>query len=242
MGGKYDASRSNPKQQIDVDKFLQEFGSELKDLYGIWVTGGEPFMDNSVFDFFEKLEQYCDPAQLKVLITTNASKLDVHKLKQLQGFKRLQIHVSIDATGDLYKYMRGYNYTWEQVDDKIKQLYDHQTVYNYKLSLNGTYQIYNMLNLEEFYNWCLQYVDLEYIEMRVLTGPKQLQARHATDRIKLQSLAQLNRLRERFPNHQYFDDILKEINAVSESKYQKEFVTWNKKLDEIRGETYDYNR
>ena len=242
MGGKYDASRSNPKQQIDVDKFLQEFGSELKDLYGIWVTGGEPFMDNSVFDFFEKLEQYCDPAQLKVLITTNASKLDVHKLKQLQGFKRLQIHVSIDATGDLYKYMRGYNYTWEQVDDKIKQLYDHQTVYNYKLSLNGTYQIYNMLNLEEFYNWCLQYVDLEYIEMRVLTGPKQLQARHATDRIKLQSLAQLNRLRERFPNHQYFDDIAKEINAQADLKYQKKFVTWNKKLDEIRGETYDYNR
>ena len=238
------------KQQIDVDKFLNEFGPELGELHGIWVTGGEPFMDDSVFDFFNKLKQYCDPQKLKVLITTNASKLDVHKLEQLSGFKRLLLHVSIDATGDLYKYMRGYNYTWEEIDAKIKLMHSCQEKYNYRLSINGTYQIHNMLNLEEFYNWALQFDTIvngkpqpaiDWIEMRVLSGPKWLQARHATDGIKLQALAQLNRLRERFPNHQYFDDILKEINAVSESKYQKEFVTWNKKLDEIRGETYDYN-
>ena len=43
------------KQQIDVDKFLHEFGPELDQLHGIWITGGEPFMDDSVFDFFDKL-------------------------------------------------------------------------------------------------------------------------------------------------------------------------------------------
>ncbi len=238
------------KQQIDVDKFLNEFGPELGELHGIWVTGGEPFMDDSVFDFFNKLKQYCDPQKLKVLITTNASKLDVHKLEQLSGFKRLLLHVSIDATGDLYKYMRGYNYTWEEIDAKIKLMHSCQEKYNYRLSINGTYQIHNMLNLEEFYNWALQFDTIvngkpqpaiDWIEMRVLSGPKWLQARHATDGIKLQALAQLNRLRERFPNHQYFDDIAKEINAQADLKYQKKFVTWNKKLDEIRGETYDYN-
>jgi len=234
--------KQNPKQQIDVDKFLHEYGSELKDLYGIWVTGGEPFMDNSVFDFFEKLEQYCDPAQLKVLITTNASKLDVHKLSKLSKFKRLQIHVSIDATGDLYSYMRGYNYAWNEVDAKIKQLYDHQTVYNYKLSLNGTYQVYNMLNLEEFYNWCLQYTELDYIEMRVLTGPKQLQARHASDALKQQAMQQVDRLIAQYPDHEYFYDIKKELQHNSIEEHQKYFVEWSTKLDKIRGETYDYNR
>ena len=95
-------------------------------------------MDDSVFDFFDKLKKYCDPAQLKVPITTNASKLDVHKLEQLNGFKRLQIHVSIDATGDLYPYMRGYNYSWSEADAKVKELYDNQKKYNYILSPNGT--------------------------------------------------------------------------------------------------------
>ena len=229
------------KQQIDVDKFLHEFGPELGQLNGIWVTGGEPFMDNSVFDFFNKLKEYCDPAQLKVLITTNASKLDVPRLAELSGFKRLQIHVSIDATGDLYPYMRGYNYSWDEVNQKITELYDAQEKYNFALSLNGTYQVYNMLNLEEFYNWCLKFVNIDRIEHRVLTGPKQLQARHATDRIKIQALCQLNRLRERFPEHQYFDDILKELNAEADHFQRMAFTKWSKQLDGIRGETYDYN-
>ncbi len=226
---------------IDVDKFLHEFGPELGELYGIWVTGGEPFMDNSVFDFFDKLKQYCDPAQLKVLITTNASKLDVPKLAELSGFKRLQIHVSVDATGDLYPYMRGYNYSWSEADAKIKELYNAQYKYNFKLSLNGTYQVYNMLNLEEFYNWCLKYVAIDYIEMRVLTSPKQLQARHAPQHIKDTALNQVLRLQKKFPNHQYFEDIIKELHADIDLDLQEKFVVWSKALDNIRGETYDYN-
>ena len=70
-----------------------------------------------------------------------------------------------------------------------------------------------MLNLEEFYNWMLQYVDIDGIEHRVLTGPKQLQARHAQDEIKIKAIEQLDRLQNRFPDHQYFEDIRKEINA-----------------------------
>ena len=240
MGNAYQDNQ-NPKQQIDVDKFLHEFGPELGELYGIWVTGGEPFMDNSVFDFFDKLKQYCDPAQLKVLITTNASKLDVPKLAELSGFKRLQIHVSVDATGDLYPYMRGYNYSWAEADAKIKELYNAQYKYNFKLSLNGTYQVYNMLNLEEFYNWCLKYVAIDYIEMRVLTSPKQLQARHAPQHIKDTALNQVLRLQKKFPKHQYFEDIIKELHADIDLDLQEKFVVWSKALDNIRGETYDYN-
>ena len=235
-------SEMQPKQQIDIDKFLQEFGPELSELNGIWITGGEPFIDNSVFDFFDKLENYCDLSKLKVLITTNASKLDVSKLEQLSKFKYLQIHVSIDATGDLYPYMRGYNYSWDEVDAKIKELYNNQQKYNYKLSLNGTYQIYNMLDLENFYNWCLQYVDIDYIEHRVLTSPKQLQARHAEDTVKIKALEQVKRLQKRFPNHPYFDDIRKEIASSRNDEKVALFKEWNTKLDNIRNETFDFHQ
>tara|TARA_B100001094_G_scaffold42811_1_gene37593 strand:+ start:4022 stop:5179 length:1158 start_codon:yes stop_codon:yes gene_type:complete len=246
MGGKYDASQSNPKQQIDVDKFLQEFGPELGELHGIWITGGEPFMDNSVFDFLDKLKQYVDPIKVKLLITTNASKLDVSRLEELKDYLRTQIHVSIDATGDLYPYMRGYNYTWEEVNVKIQQLNKWQKggrdEWHNTLSLNGTYQVYNMCNLEEFYNWCLSYVGIDYIEHRVLTGPKQLQARHASDEQKQQAMQQVLRLQQRYPDHEYFKDIIKELTHDSIERHQKYFVEWSTKLDKIRGETYDYNR
>ena len=244
--GRWNSDNLNLKQQIDVDKFLQEFGSELGDLYGIWITGGEPFMDNSVFDFLDKLKQYVDPAQVKLLITTNASKLDVSRLVELKDYLRTQIHVSIDATGDLYPYMRGYNYTWEKVNVKIQQLNEWQkegrNEWHNTLSLNGTYQVYNMCNLEEFYNWCLSYVGIDYIEHRVLTGPKQLQARHASDEQKQQAMQQVLRLQQRYPKHEYFNDIIKELKHDSVERHQKYFVEWSTKLDKIRGETYDYNR
>jgi len=234
------------KQQIDVDKFLHEFGPELGELHGIWVTGGEPFMDNSVFTFFDKLKQYCDLSQLKVLITTNASKLDVSRLEELDEFKRLQVHVSVDATGDLYPYMRGYNYTWEEVNVKIQQLDEWQhggkSKWDRTLSLNGTYQIYNMLDLEPFYNWCLSWVGIDYIEHRVLTHPKQLQARHASDELKDEAMQQALRLQQRYPEHEYFKDIIKELNHNRIDSHKEYFVEWSTKLDKIRGETYDYNR
>jgi MoaA/NifB/PqqE/SkfB family radical SAM enzyme len=233
---------SQPKQQIDVDKFLAEFGSDLGELHGIWITGGEPFIDNSMFEFFEKLKQYCDPAQLKVLITTNASKLNVQRLEELRGFDRLQLHVSVDATGDLFGYMRGYNYAWNDLDAKINELCNAQEKYNFKLSLNGTYQIYNMLNLESFYDWMLQYVSIDWIEHRVLTSPKQLQARHASDEIKAQALEQVNRLEQRFPNNGYLVDIRNEINQPADQRYAEVFKLWNEELDTIRAETYDYHR
>jgi len=244
MGNEYSAIQ-NPKQQIDVDKFLDEFGPELGELHGIWVTGGEPFMDNSVFNFFNRLKQYCDPAQVKLLITTNASKLDVSRLVELSDYKRIQIHVSIDATGDLYPYMRGYNFTWDQVNAKIQQLMEWQDGgkhnFHHTLSLNGTYQIYNMCNLEEFYDWCLSYVGIDYIEHRVLTYPRQLQARHASEPIKQEAMQQVLRLQQRYPEHEYFKDIIKELQHNSIEEHQKYFVEWSTKLDKIRGETYDYN-
>tara|TARA_B100001287_G_scaffold275791_1_gene284454 strand:- start:1061 stop:2209 length:1149 start_codon:yes stop_codon:yes gene_type:complete len=245
MGNEYSAIQ-NPKQQIDVDKFLHEFGPELDKLHGIWVTGGEPFMDNSVFDFFNKLKQYCDPAQVKLLITTNASKLDVSRLVELKDYLRTQIHVSIDATGDLYPYMRGYNFTWEEVNAKIKQLVEWQKSGTHKfhntLSLNGTYQVYNMCNLEEFYNWCLGYVGIDYIEHRVLTYPRQLQARHASEEQKQEAMQQVLRLQQRYPEHEYFKDIIKELEHQPVKELKNYFVEWSTKLDNIRGETYDYNR
>ena len=138
--------------------------------------------------------------------------------------------------------MRGYNYSWAEADAKIKELYDTQQKYNFKLSLNGTYQIYNMLNLQEFYDWCLSYVGIDYIEHRVLTGPKQLQARHASDERKQKAMLQVEHLIERYPEHEYFYDIKKELTHNSIEEHKNYFVEWSTKLDQIRGETYDYNR
>ena len=43
----------------------------ISNLKQIWITGGEPFIDDSIYKFFDKLGDYADLKSIKVLINTN---------------------------------------------------------------------------------------------------------------------------------------------------------------------------
>jgi len=225
-----------PKQQVDTDKFLQEFGEDLSDLRQIWITGGEPFMDNSVYEFFDKLKDYCDLGKINVTVNTNASKVDVNKLHMLKNLKKLHLNISVDATGEIYNYIRAYNYDFDQLNKKIKEIQNVEQE-NILLTVNGAFQIYNILDVEDFWNWeadIFRDDGSHWIEYRVLTGPKQLQARHAPDYIKEKSKQQVQRLLEKFPNQFYLPDLLTELEKPQDLDAVKHFIDWNDKLDNVR--------
>lgn len=230
-----------PKQQVDVDKFLNEFGPELSNLRQIWITGGEPFMDDSVYRFFDNLEEFCELGNISVTINTNGSKVDIEKLSLLDKLKKLHINVSVDSTHEYYSYMRGYNFTFEQLDSTMRKLTElKQTQENLLVTVNGAFQLYNILNITDFFDWgndVLNRYDAGWIEHRVLTGPAKLQARHAPDSLKKQSIAQVEKLIERFPRQFYLPDILKELHKSADKDEIKQFVEWTDKLDSIRSES-----
>jgi organic radical activating enzyme len=226
-----------PKQQVDVENFFKEFGDDLSELRQIWITGGEPFMDNSVYEFFEILKDYADLSKIKITINTNASKLNPQDLYKLKDLKQVMINVSVDSTGDLYEYMRGYNYNFQQLDTRmqeIKEVIKQQE--NLKLQVNGAYQIYNMLDLEKFWEWSTDILngDSYKIEHRVLSGPRWLQARHAPKKIKKKARGQVNRLLKKYPDNMYLKQILKELKTPQDKKRLKDFCEWNSNLDNIR--------
>ena len=232
-----------PKSQVDIDKFLLEFGNDLKDLRQIWITGGEPFIDNKLFDFFEKLGSYADLKNIKVSINTNGSKLDVNKLKILRNLKQIVINFSVDAVGDLYKYMRGYNYDFKEIDKKINHCLKLQNEQdNLNIAVNGTYQLYNILNVEDFWLWGKKVANSKkgnWIEYRTLSGPNFLAARHAPLTVKNKAVKILQKLIDddkEFSHNHYLQQAICEckLNAVPE--YIKKFVNFNNALDNIRNE------
>jgi len=226
------------KQQVDVDKFLYEYGPELSDIRQIWITGGEPFMDNSIFDFFKKLKNYCSLDNIIVTINTNGSKIDIEKIQNLNQLKKLHINVSVDSTDDYYTYMRGYNFTFSDLNYNLKQLMEINRNNNkFLLTINGAFQLYNILNVERFYEWCNEITEnknADWIEYRVLTGPKYLQARHAPESIKQQCREQVNRLIVKYPNNFYLSDLLTELNHSSDPYMINKFLMFNNQLDKIR--------
>lgn len=228
-----------PKQQVDIDKFLNEFGSDLSDLRQIWITGGEPFMDDSVFKFFHKLQEYSDITKINVTVNTNASKLDVDKLHLLKNLKQLHLNISVDATGEIYNYIRAYNYDFEQLNKKINQIKQIKQD-NLLITVNGAFQIYNVLDVEDFFNWEANLLNddgAHWIEYRVLTGPKMLQARHAPEYIKEKSREQIHKLIKKYPQQYYLPDLLTELDKKQDIEQVKEFINWNTNLDTIRNAT-----
>lgn len=232
--------QSMQKQRVDVDNFFEQFGDMISNLKQIWITGGEPFIDNSIYKFFEQLSNYADLKNIKVLINTNATKVDPQKLITLMGVKQLALNISVDATDKLFPYMRGYNYSFDEIDTKIRSICKlKQTYNNFQVQVNAAYQIFNILNVEDFFNWACEILDdptAGLVEYRTLHGPPFLRARTAPKDIKKDALLMLNRLLKRFPNNVYIPDMIKEVQHPQGKKDIEDFVLWNKKLDEIRSE------
>ena len=226
------------KKQVDVDKFLNEYGPELADLRQIWITGGEPFMDDSIYKFFNELSKYANLNNIAVTINTNGSKLNVDDLTKLNKLLTLHINVSVDATGKFYNYMRGNNFTFVELDKIIRQLTNLGKIQrNLLVTVNGAFQIYNLTNIKEFFYWAndaLNETNAGHIEHRVLSGPKYLRARNAPETLKRESLKQVEELQKEFPNQFYLPDILIELNKEKNDVDIERFINWNKKLDKLR--------
>jgi organic radical activating enzyme len=226
------------KQQVDVDKFLNEYGPELGNLRQIWITGGEPFIDDTIYDFFDKLPKYADLSKIYVCINTNGSRLNLDKLSRYDKLFKLQINVSVDATEEFYNYMRGNRFTFTELDQIIRQLTQlSKTQQNLLITVNGAFQLYNLTNIGKFFYWAndvLDENDAGHIEYRVLSGPVQLKARNAPETLKAESRRQVDKLLNEFPNQFYLPDIQDELNKPSNQDQIQMFVTWNQELDTLR--------
>lgn len=84
---------------------------DLKNVRYISIKGGEPFNIPFIEDFAEELYKVNPNAVLDIM--TNAVECSDRLVTALSKFPMLGITVSTEATGDLYKYMRGGEYSWE---------------------------------------------------------------------------------------------------------------------------------
>lgn len=232
-----------PKQQVDINKFFAEFSNDLSDLRQIWITGGEPFIDDSVFEFVEQLKNYTDLRKIKCVINTNLSKLDVNSVSAFEDFKHVTLNVSMDAVGDFYSYMRGYNFSFKEVDEKIKQLMQKtHEIDNLHIGVNAGFQIYNILNFIDFWSWAKNiHGDKKgnFVSIVVLNGPRWLRARNAPTSLKLKSIELIENLMKEDPEfgcNFYLDDCIKELKHNQNPEDIEKFISWNTALDKVRGE------
>jgi hypothetical protein len=130
--------------------------------------------------------------------------------------------------------------TWEEITAKIDMLCKFRNEYtNFLFSPNASYQIYNMLNIREFYDWAESIIKRpkEWIEFRLLTHPECLHVSVAPDHIKQQALEQINYVEEKYGlvNNMFLNNMKKTLSSKNNSSW-KEFEKFTLLLDEKRGQ------
>lgn len=219
--------------------FLDYYHDQLDDLRTIWITGGEPLLDDTLYDVCDVLTSFGRPEEISIVITTNGSKLDIDKLAELSHFKRIEIDISLDAVGDRFEYMRSNGLvTWEQISKTVLDVYEFKKDNPWLvMSLNASYQLYNADNIYDFIKFAAPISDMN---LRVLTGPRYYQLAHASDSIKNEARAQIKRALKDFSSiltdrHRgRLSDINKMIDRDRNEDYWQEFVQVTNEVDEYR--------
>jgi len=176
---------------IDLDKKLQATGFEheikmtdptgfenyrdnlssifpyLKNLNYLFLKGGEPLLNKDVIWFLKNLVERGIAANATLAIISNGT-IHNKKIMDLFGaFKKVEYVVSLDAVGDLYRYIRGgEKYSSDDVIAGLREMKLHNR--HVWISLAPTVQAYNILRFSELIKASLEVADEVYCKSWVL--------------------------------------------------------------------------
>ena len=142
---------SNLKPTIIPASYWSDKKEMFKDLERIDFKGGEPMMQDGMYDFLEYLVEWGYAPNITIAYTTNGTKTP-ERLKELwPKFKKVKLVVSVEGTGKLYEYIRGGDVqTLEQLKENILWFDQFE---NLNGSFNSAIQIYNIFDLNNLLEW-----------------------------------------------------------------------------------------
>ena len=239
-------SGNHSKNFNNINEYLEANPEVLSGIRQVWMTGGEPFMTEDPYRLMELIEEYGHPEKVKMVITTNGSKLDFTKLDKFNKLKQLNIDISIDAVGPMFEYMRSNGvFTWSQMEatcDKLKQYKDTNKEWFY-FQINSSYQLLNYDNTLEFVDFVHDHNAESNI--RLLVFPKHLRPGNLPPEFKKEAHQMLNTLEERYAKTypkqiESLGDIRRSLNK--EEPYFDMFKKIITEQDAFRNTyLYDYN-
>jgi MoaA/NifB/PqqE/SkfB family radical SAM enzyme len=127
---------------------LEEILSHTATLQRLDFKGGEPMMAKNHVEFLNELSKRPNGQNIVLQYTTNGTVVNDKILDALGKFKSVRIVFSIEGTGKLYQYIRGGNYT---IDDLLTTISRYDQLSGVFIGFNVTVQAYNLLNLAQLH-------------------------------------------------------------------------------------------
>lgn len=194
----------------------------------IYLTGGEPTIikeQHRLLDYFIDNNM---SHKIKLKYNTNLTNIPAKLIEKWKKFKKVQLNCSIDAVGDLDRYIR-FPSNWNQIQENFNQV---RLLKNVNIEIHCTVQMYNILRLDEFLDWAGPYNNKIYLN--ILNHPEYLNIRVLPVELKYIVEKKLKKYLH-FPKVQGVIDYMLAENWVDQ---YKNFVDYTCKIDKSRDQNF----
>ena len=192
----------------------------------IYLTGGEPTIIKEQFKLLDYCVKHGYAKKIKLKYNTNLTNIPQDLVQAWKDFKQVQLNCSIDAIGDLDRYIR-YPSNWSKILENFELI---QKLDNKYIEIHNTVQMYNILRLDEFIEWAKPYGHKIYFN--ILNHPEVLNIRVLPAHLKLLAKDKL----EQHLDIEKVQGIIDYMMAEDWSDKYPDFIKYTNALDQSRGE------
>jgi len=147
----FQRSRGPRRPTIIPASYWEDKKDMFQYLERIDFKGGEPMMQDGMYDFLEYLVEWGYAPKITIAYTTNGTKTP-ERLKDLwPKFKRVKLIISVEGTGKLYEYIRGGDV--QSLESLKENIHWFDQFENLRGSFNSAIQIYNIFDLNNLLEW-----------------------------------------------------------------------------------------
>ncbi len=216
-----------PNNDMVAENILK-LGLHIEEIY---LTGGEPTLALSQYKLFDQLIELDLAKNITLKYNTNCTNLPKKLVDYWKSFKKIKINASIDAVGDLNRYIR-YPTGWSLVEKNLLKFIELERESKIDLQVHCTVQIYNVLKLNEFFDFMAE-KGIEDIYLNILDHPEYLNIRVLPKDLKELVVSRL----EPYMHIKKVKSTIDYMMAKDWNSKWPEFVKYTKTLDESRSES-----
>lgn len=139
--------------KIEIEHVLKLFSNRrlFKNLKYVALRGGEPLLEAENIKVLEKLVEWELAPQITLDISTNGTVVSDELIHLMSHFKQIDLYISVDGAGELYRYIRGGDKF--SIKDLEKNLIVFRQLPQLTLMFTAAVSIYNIFKLDELWNW-----------------------------------------------------------------------------------------
>jgi sulfatase maturation enzyme AslB (radical SAM superfamily) len=192
----------------------------------IYLTGGEPTIIKEQHQLLDYFIDNSTAKNIKLKYNINMTNIPKHLLNKWRHFKRVQLNCSIDAVGDLNRYIR-YPSNWSTITKTWEQIHE---LDNVDYEIHCTVQMYNILKLNELIDWASAYDTRIYFN--ILNHPQELNIRVLPAELKALAAERL----QPYLHIEKVSGVIDYMYAEDWSTEYDKFLAYTDALDISRGE------